>query len=305
MGLGKSSGSSAGTQVVQTQQVLPDWLKEPLTGLFGVAEKAADITPASPYQGERLAPVTQEQLGALDLGSLLATGSLGLGQGAIDLGQFTTAGGFLSPESNPWIQRAAEAAIRPLEQQFRETVLPSIGSAAMEQGAYFGSMLPQVRAHAGRDYLASVGDITSRIFAENYARERALQERGPTLTGQGFALQREPISTLAGVGDVRRALGQELLNSLRQEYEEALGAPWVPIERLAGVLGLGTQGAGTSTTTTTAAQPSRMTGFLQGALGGGALGGGVASALGVTGLAAGWPYLAGGAALGGLTGFFS
>ena len=303
---GKSSGSG-GTQVVKNETLLPQFYQDQLNNLFGVANQTADLSPVSGYQGPTLAPVTDEQNTALDLGTLLGSSNLGLGRNSINLGQDTAAGKYLDPSTNPYLRAATDAAIRPITQNFNENILPQIGGAAQDAGAYFGSQQLKLKNQAARDYLQQVGDTSAQIYANQYQQERQLQQQAPALIGQGYNLEQAPIQTIAGVGDTRRSFGQQLLDSLQQQYQSQVDAMWQPAQRLAGIIGgLGNVG-GTSTSTTTAPKPSAAGSFLQGALGGGALGASAANALLPAATAAGpWGWaLAGGAALlGGLGGAF-
>lgn len=67
---------------------------------------------------------------------------------------------------NPYFGSALDAAIRPLTEQYRETVLPGIGHSATQAGQPGSSRQGVAEALASRDYLRQVGD-TSATMANN------------------------------------------------------------------------------------------------------------------------------------------
>ncbi len=67
---------------------------------------------------------------------------------------FLLSGASLSPETNPALAAAIQAAIRPLEQQFSETIIPAIGQEARFAGGLAGAG-PQTGVMNGMKIAAS------------------------------------------------------------------------------------------------------------------------------------------------------
>jgi hypothetical protein len=68
------------------------------------------------------------------------------------------------------------AATRPLTQQFTEEVMPGIQSTFSRAGRLGSGAQGAVTGRATEGFTRALGDVTSRIAAEDYARERGFQE---------------------------------------------------------------------------------------------------------------------------------
>lgn len=109
----------------------------------------------------------------------------------------------LFTESNPALQGAINAAIRPVTQQFGETVLPGIRDEFVSAGGLGGSRQGIAEGIASRALLDQIGSISSDLANQNYlAGLNALA--GATASGQ--ALQGQQIG--ANLGAAGGAVGQ-------------------------------------------------------------------------------------------------
>jgi hypothetical protein len=123
------------------------------------------------------------------------------------------------------------AATRPLTQQFTEEVMPGIQSTFSRAGRLGSGAQGAVTGRATEGFTRALGDVTSRIAAEDYARERGFQEAATrdVLSGAGrlgdiTSSFLAPSSVLADVGARREAIaGQPLAESMRRfDYTQNL-----------------------------------------------------------------------------------
>ena len=115
----------------------------------------------------------------------------------------TAEGSFLG--GSPYQQAMIEAATRPLTQQFTEEVMPGIQSTFSRAGRLGSGAQGAVTGRATKGFTRALGDVTSQIAAQDYARERGFQE----------AATRDVISGASNLGNVfssflapSQALGQ-------------------------------------------------------------------------------------------------
>jgi hypothetical protein len=123
------------------------------------------------------------------------------------------------------------AATRPLTQQFTEEVMPGIQSTFSRAGRLGSGAQGAVTGRATEGFTRALGDVTSRIAAEDYARERGFQEAatrdvisGASNLGNVFSSFLAPSQALGQVGAQREAIsGQPLAESMRRfEYTQNL-----------------------------------------------------------------------------------
>jgi hypothetical protein len=163
----------------------------------------------------------------------------------------TASGGFLG--GSPYRDEMIAAATRPLTQQFTEEVMPGIQSTFSQAGRLGSGAQGAVTGRATEGFTRALGDVTSRIAAEDYARERGFQEAATrdVLSGAGrlgdiTSSFLAPSSVLADVGARREAIaGQPLAESMRR-FDYTQNLPQDQFARyMASIYGspLGTRGA--------------------------------------------------------------
>jgi hypothetical protein len=129
------------------------------------------------------------------------------------LGQIgtTAAGGFLG--GSPYRDQLIAAATRPLTQQFESQVIPGISSLFSRAGRYGSGAMEQALGRATESYGRALGDVSASLAAQDYARERGLQQQAqvqqaalaqaaPSFFQMGFL----PAQSLATVGAAREAI---------------------------------------------------------------------------------------------------
>jgi len=141
---------------------------------FEEAERQFD-TPRTFYEGSTVVPFSTQTQAGLDAMQTRATAGSPLVTGAQDLTAATMRGDYLSPDSNPYLKSAMDAATRPMTEAFTQDVLPGIDAAFSSGGRYGSGLQANQQARAAEDYLQTLGDVSSRMAYSNYADERARQ----------------------------------------------------------------------------------------------------------------------------------
>lgn len=81
---------------------------------------------------------------------------------------FFTSGAVLNPQSNAALRGAIQNATRPIMENFRESILPSIASESISAGGYGGSRQGIAQGLAARGASNAVGDVASQMANQNY-----------------------------------------------------------------------------------------------------------------------------------------
>lgn len=132
-------------------------------------------TPRTFYEGSTVVPWSPQTQAGIDAMQTRAETGSPLVTAAQDLTASTMAGDYLSPDSNPYLSSAMDAATRPMRESFTTDVLPGI-SAAFSGGGRYGSGLQAFdQREAAKDLQQSLGDVGAKILYSNYADERARQ----------------------------------------------------------------------------------------------------------------------------------
>lgn len=205
---------------------------------------AVDLHP-----GSRVAKT--DPLSTLGQEMVLATAGAGgdlsnVAKSASKGSQFLTSPDILSPETNPFLQQAVEAALRPIDTRFGET-LGNITDEAFLAGGIGGSRQGVAEALATRDYLRQVGDTSATLLNTAYGQGLDALGRG-LLTAPSIAqLSALPGALTEAVGVQRQDQAQaELSDEVSRFMEEQL-LPLLIAEDIVG-LSFGIP-AGTATTT--------------------------------------------------------
>jgi hypothetical protein len=268
------------------------------------------------FEGQTYVSPSQQTLDALAQQEAIARqGSPALqqaqqayGQSLQGIGQ-TAAGSFLG--GNPYQQQMIQAATRPIEQQFTQSVLPSIASLYSKTGRLGSGAMERALSQATEAQTRALGDITSNIAGQQYQQERGLQQQAqlglsqlaaaaPSIYSQQFL----PSQQLGQIGAAREQIAALPLQEQMARFQFGQQLPYQQLSGyLSSVYGSPMGNFGSQTQSTT--MPSNpiintAAGAGLGYLGGQALG----SFIGGTPFSLTSPsgFGLGGAALGGLLG---
>jgi hypothetical protein len=174
--------------------------------------------------------------------------------------------------TNPYLQSAISAAIRPVTQSYTDSggVLQGIRSAAGNVGQYGGSRQGVAEGIAAGRYLNTVGDIASTMANQGYMSGMQNATQTMALAPQVSGMQTTAPGMVSAVGQQQGAYQQALIDAAinKWNYEQNL-----PSMRLAEYQNLtsGNYGGTSSGTTTAAPAQPKKNPLLAGA--GGALAG--------------------------------
>ncbi len=272
------------------------------TDVPGVLPESARIyseqAGGGPYSGDLVARPTAATLGSQQEALDIAGGIRPQGQAIQQYASDVLSGQYLTPESNPALQDYIRSAIRPLQENLTENVLPNIRSGAIQAGAFGGSRQGIAETGATREFLRGAGDITSQIATRAYEQERKAQALAPQLMQQGIQTELLAPQVQGQVGQQQQQQQQQLIDEAFQQYQMGQDYPWDVLGRYANIV-LPASGQGGTTVGTKSGGANPLGGAL-GGLGTAAGLGSLMAAPSATGLAAvgGLPLLASGAALG-------
>ena len=288
-----AKGSSQPTQTATTQSVLAPEQKQILDlAMPGISSFAASVPKR--YQGSTVAGFTPEQL----QGQQMALDAAGGGQSSLATSA-TDANNFLltdiwNPSSNPGLQGAINAAVRPITENYQQVVRPALRDEFTGAGQQFGgSRRALAEGQAANAYMRNVGDTSSKIAQDQYSNNLAAYVRGLGLVPTTQQAAVAPAITTSGVGDVKQAMAQALLGEQVGNWNYDQLAPFLQSKELISLL-TGIPG-GSTTTTAQANTPgqNKLSSALGGAASGAALGSAIFPGVGT----------AVGAGIGGLMGF--
>lgn len=209
------------------QKIIPWAGQQPfLLDIYNQAQNTARNVPSSPYTGELTADPNQNVLNAQQDRLNIANASQGLGDGAIDLGQRVLAGDFLNTSSNPYIMDVMDASAGQVYRDLTDQILPRIGSAAQQAGAFGGARQGILEAEAVGNAAREASEVTGQIALENYIRERANQAMAPSLIGSGLDLNLMPSNIAQQVGLEQMGFDQAALDEAFQLDQLRRTQPW-------------------------------------------------------------------------------
>jgi hypothetical protein len=267
---------SAGQQT--TQNITEPWnVQQPyITKGFERAEELFNANTPNYYDGDTYVPFAGETEQALQLAKARALeGNKLLGQSQ-NYANNVMQGSYLSPQSNPFLNNLFDSMSGKIKANVNSN---------FAQGGRYGS-----GSHAGA-MTEQLGNLADKVYADNYARERGVQDSMSMKAPQLGEMDYGDISKLQTVGNAREELSQRMLQDSIAKWEFENQKPYTKLREYQASVG-SPFGTTQSTMTPLTKNP------IMGLLGGASSGAGIYDMLGATGSAN--PYLMGGALLGGL-----
>src|SRR5512139_129205 len=259
-GGGGSSGSQNITSTVTQKTEPPAYMTPYAKALLSGGSQIAS-QEYQPYPGMTVAPLTPEHQAALYMGSQQATQGSPV-QNAADWNMTNTLyGGYFD---NPYLANQISLA--------QQEAAPAIGYMGREGGSYGNTGVNQA-------WTDTMGDIAQNMRFQNYDAERNRQMQAAQLAPELAQAGRADTQMLMGLGDIKRAYQQQLIDDAQGKWDEANNWPYSQYDWFANVLrgaGFGTYGTGASSTTQP--NPNQSSG-LANLIGGGMAGMGLLSGL--------------------------
>ena len=251
---------------------------------------------------QTLAALTQQEQAAAAGAPVLQQAQQAYQQSLGQVGQ-TAAGGFLG--GSPYREALIQAATRPLTQQFESQILPGISSLFSRAGRYGSGAMEQALGRATESYGRALGDVATNVAAQDYARERGLQQQAqiaqsalaqaaPSFFQSSFL----PSQALSAVGAAREQIAAQPLQESMQRFQFGQQLPY---QQLQGFL---SSVYGNPMSTSNVPIPQAQTNRLGQAIGGAGLGYLGGSFLGGTPLNQPGTLAAIGGLIGGLGGYY-
>lgn len=256
--------SSTYTPPPQVQEILN-------LAMPGIRKFAASVPQR--YGGSTIAGFDPSQ----EEGQQAALGAAGsqdaLAKQGLDATRFLTST-IWDPKTNPALQGAIDAAVRPITTNYQQVVKPGIRDEFQGAGQQFGGSRRFNTEDLGAgQYLTAVGDTASKLTQDQYANNLNAYVRALGLLPQTQDAQLAGARTRSAVGDVRQNLAQQRLNEQVGNFNYDQLAPFLQSQELINLI----SGIPGGTTTTTGNMPQRNP--WSGALGGAAAGASLGSAL--------------------------
>jgi hypothetical protein len=168
-------------------------------------------TPRTFYEGSTVVPFSTQTQAGLDAMQTRAETGSPLVTAAQDLTAATMRGDYLSPDSNPYLKSAMDAATRPMTEAFTQDVMPVIDAAFSSGGRYGSGLQANQQARAAEGYLQSLGDVGSRMAYSNYADERGRQVDASTAAPAMAELDYLDPSRLIDIGGAYEGMAEREL----------------------------------------------------------------------------------------------
>lgn len=137
---------------------------------------------------------------------------------AVSGGQFLAGGDVLFPESNPALRAATDAAIRPLTENFLETILPGIRGEAITSGSLGGSRQGIAEGAASRGLLRQIGDTSASIQANAFQQSLDAMVKALFAAPQTAQLPFVGPAAIEAVGAQRQQFAQSQLSEQAQRF---------------------------------------------------------------------------------------
>lgn len=262
--------SGSGTQPTQTTTYQPSAQQQELMNIALPAVRQFAATVPQRYSGNAVAPFTPEQ----SAGQGMALGAVpeiqNLAANAARANNFYTSGNIWDPAANPNLQGAIDASVRPIYQNLMEKALPAIRSGSIQTGNFGGSRQGIAEGQAITGASQAAGDTASKLAQSQYDTnvKAQLSAMGLLPTVQGA--QTTGATVTSGVGDVRQAMDQALLNQTVGGFNFEQYAPFLQAKDILSLV----QGipGGSTVSTGNNPSPNPFTTALGGAATGAALG---------------------------------
>lgn len=218
-------GSSPSGSTTSTQSAQP-WgpQQQPLQNIFNQAGNLFNQGGPQVYSGPLAAPVAPETQQSWAMQTARAQQGNPLNASAQGYGQSVLNGDYLN--ANPWLDKMAQSAARPLVNNFMEATAPGIISHAISVGRH-GSGAEGTQMGQAADILAqNLSAQNAALYGGNYAQERQNQQQmagmAPTLASSDYT----DIAALNDVGAQRQAQGQNQINAQQQQFNQSQMQPY-------------------------------------------------------------------------------
>lgn len=128
--------------------------------------------------------------------------------------------------NNPYLQQAVTGAIRPMLDQYNETVLPGIRSGAVQTGQYGGSRQGIAEGIASGKLSRNIGDVSSQMYSNAYQQGMDSLSKAMLFGPQMLQIGQAPSQVLRGVAGEKELEQQNQINDARRLFEYYQNLPY-------------------------------------------------------------------------------
>lgn len=228
--------SGGGTTISRTE---PSYTPEERAAREDLLKRGIDI-----YKGQQgtLGQILQPSAETTASQQGITNVATGVGQniatGAANATNFGLSSAVLDPNNTPGYQGALNAALRPVTNAYMDPggVLSKIrGNFTAGNSGGSGTREGIASGIAGREYLNTVGDVSSRMSLDQYGKGLNFMKDTLSLAPNTYDLQRQPAMDVGAVGTQKEAYAQS-----------QFAAPWSELQPYTGIL-QGFTGGGSNT----------------------------------------------------------
>lgn len=241
-------GGGGQTSTTTTTQELSPEQRRLINLVIPTAEQFAK-SPPELFPGSAIQPFDPLQVQAQE--NLLALagpgGPLPALTGQAGLASQFLLGPVLFPESNPALAAATEAAIRPLQENFQNVILPGIRGEAITAGGFGGSRQGIAEGLAAQGLTRQIGDVTSTIQASAFQKSLDAMTRALFAAPATAQLQFLPSTAVGAVGAQRQQFEQAQLSEEAQRFISEQLIPFATAQDIA-ALAFGLPGGSVTST---------------------------------------------------------
>lgn len=218
--LGGLTGALGTETEAQVQEKLP-WAEAVPYLKNAMAQASASMQAGSPYASpeQMVAPLTQTQIEANQAGLDTARQQSQWADQVVGGLLPWATGQRLDIANDPIAQNAITAALNPLQQQFTETIMPSITSGAIASGGLGGSRQGVAQGLAAQRYAQAVGDTTSKMSLDLYNRNLQQQIQAASQIPQYESWLQSPYTMGQQVGTQERDYQQALRDAIGKNWQ--------------------------------------------------------------------------------------
>lgn len=170
-----SFGTSASQSKSKSKDMTPSAYRALRWPVMGQLSSIMATGGGPRYEGPLVAGLTADELAGIGSANMLARSNPSAGVSRTEL-ERTIRGGYLTPESNPFLRASIEAAQRPTLEAFEDAIAADRAAfAGAGQSVNASSPFAYARGLAERGLANALGDISTRIAGSAYESERARQ----------------------------------------------------------------------------------------------------------------------------------
>jgi len=234
--------SSGGGSQTSTQKTEPWKGAQPYIKDYLQAGQQQFNTPFQYNPGDTVADFSPETQYGLAATTQRAINGSPVNLAAQNNAAMTLNGGFMSPDSNPWLKGAYDTAANDVTGRINSTF----------GNDNFGGTAHQETLQRG------LGEVANTMYGGNYQQERGRQMSAMGMAPQLAETDYRDMQALLGVGDARRGLATEYMNAGNQLYQDFINDPQKKLDNYGNVVRTGMGGG--STTTSSQPNPNQSNG---------------------------------------------